>query len=218
MDDRPLAPLLTEVGMHLLTRLLVPLRRVVLGEDGWSDFLEFGHDGHPWWHFREDEAGHLVLIRPGVPEPMRAAVVTPASASRARTAAAPSRVSRAAGVSIVLPSGRSTTPIPDYSPAVHGPLVAALDLLLYLIDRYELRTVPRRTPGLRILRATRAMSLLARDWGHTSGQGERRADRTIALLGERGVLGRTIVGARVEYHLPANALERFERTFGFTVR
>jgi len=218
MDDRPLAPLLTELGMHLLTRLLVPMRRAVLGVDGWSDFLEFGHDGHPWWHYREDEAGRLVLIQPEVPESIRAPVVTPASTSRARPATAPSRVPGTAGVPVVLPSGRWTTPIPDYDAAVHGPLVAALDLLLYLIDRYELRTVPRRTPGRSILRATRAMSLLARDWGHASGQGERRADSAIALLGERGILERIVVGARVEYHLPSDALQRFERTFGFTVR
>ena len=218
MDDEPLAPLLRELGMHLLTRLLLPLRRILYGDDAWSDFFEFGHDGHPWWHYREDEAGRMVLIRHGVPEPIRGARAAPVQAAAAPPTTAPVQAPGGVGATVILPCGRSTTPIPDYSPATHAPLLAALDLLLYLIDHYEPTAVPRRTPGPPVLRATRAMSLLARDWGHRSGQGERRADRAIALLGERDILRRVVVGARVEYRLPADAVERFARTFGFTVR
>ena len=222
MDDQPLAPLLTDIAMHLLNRLLVPLRRVLLGRDGWSDFFEFGHNGHPWWHYQEDEAGRLVLIRRDAPEPMRAARAKPVPIATARQTSAPAEVpgvvAGATGTSIILPCGRSTTPIHDYSSAVHEPLLTALDLLLFLLDHYEPTAVPRRTPGPPVLRATRAMSLLARDWGHRSGQGERRADRAIALLGERRILERVVVGARVEYRLPPDAVQRFGRTFGFTVR
>jgi hypothetical protein len=217
MDDRPLGPLLTELGMHLLTRLLVPVRRRLFGDDAWTNFFTYGHDGRPWWHYREDETGRLVLIRAGVPEPIRPAAPIPAPTAAARPVTASSGVQEAGGVSIVLPCGRSTTPIADYSPVTHEPLIAALDLLLYLIDHYESTAIPRRTLGPPIVRAARSMSLLARDWGHWSGQGERRADRAIALLGERAILDRVVVGARMEYRLPSDAAERFGRTAGFTV-
>jgi hypothetical protein len=202
--------------MHLLTRLLVPVRRWLLGVDGWSEFLEHGYDGHPWWHYREDDWGRLVLIRPTAPGPAPTAAhpVAPAAAPRR----APARVPDATSVSVALPSGRRTTPISSYDPAVHEPLMAALDLLVYLLDHHEPALVARRTPGPPILRSKRSPSLLARDWGRQSGVGERRADRAIALLGAHGVLERVVVGSRTAYKLPPDALARFERAFGFTVR
>ena len=221
MEDRPLAPVLADLGMHIFNRLvLLPLRRFVRGEDAWTDFYEHGALGHPWWHYREDERGRLVLINPAGPEPVHGNPVpqTPTAAAAAtRPAATPAHEPTRAGVSVVLPCGRSTTPIAGYTPDVHGPQIAALDLLLYLADHHHLVAVPRLTPGPPILRPARSLSLLARDWGHRSGQGERRADRAIALLGQRRILERVSVGARVAYHLPPDALGRFEHAFGFTV-
>ena len=221
MEDRPLAPLLTELGKHLLTRLvLLPLRRFVRGEDAWTQFYARGFAGHPWWHYEQDEHGRLVLINPAGPAPVHGNPVPPtptAGAAATRPAATPAQEPTRAGVSIVLPCGRSTTPIAGYAPDVHGPQIAALDLLLDLQAHHRLVAVPRLTPGPPILRPARSQSLLARDWGHRSGQGERRADRAIALLGQRRILERARVGARVEYHLPPDALGRFERAFGFTV-
>ena len=221
MEDRPLAPLLADLGMHVLNRLLlVPLRRLVRGEDAWTDFYEHGALGHPWWHYEQDERGRLVLINPAGPEPLHGNPVpqTPTAAAAAtRPAATPAQAPTRVGVSIVLPCGRSTTPIAGYAPDVHGPQLAALDLLLYLAEHHRLVAAPRLSPGPPILRPARSLSLLARDWGHRSGQGERRADRAIALLGKRRILDRVSVGARSEYHLPPDALSRFERAFGFTV-
>jgi hypothetical protein len=213
MDDHPLAPIFTELGMQLLTKLLIPVRRWWLGVDAWTELFECGLGGHPWWHFREDEAGRLVLIQPTTPGPIPTAAPPSAAAPRR----APVRAPDATGVSVTLPSGRRTTPISSYDPAVHEPLTVALDLLVYLLDHHEPALVARRTPGPPILRSKRSLSLLARDWGHQSGVGERRADRAIALLGEHGVLGRVVVGARSAYQMPSDALARFERTFGFTV-
>ena len=218
MDDEPLAPVLRELGMELLTKFLVPVRRVVLGTDSWSDFLQFGHDGHPWWHFREDEAGRMVLIAPDAPEPICTAAPLSALDAAAPSVGESSRGPGAGGVSVVLPCGRRTTPIQDYDPATHELTIAALDLLLYLLAGYEPRAVPRRAPGPPIVRAARSLSLLARDWGRQSGEGERRADRAIALLGQRGVLERIVVGSRRAYSLPRDALYRYEVSFGYTVQ
>ncbi len=221
MDDRPLAPLLADLGMHVLNRLvLLPLRRVVRGADSWTDFYEHGFAGHPWWHYEQDERGRLVLINPTRPEPVHRIPVPPtptAAAAATRPAATPAQAPPRAGVSIVLPCGRSTTPIAGYAPDLHGPQLAALDLLLYLEAHHRLVVVPRLSAGPPILRPARSLSLLARDWGHRSGQGERRADRAIALLGQWRILERVSVGARVAYHLPPDALGRFERAFRFTV-
>jgi hypothetical protein len=207
--------------MHVLNRLvLLPLRRFVRGDDAWTDFYEHGALGHPWWHYEQDERGRLVLINPAGREPVHETPVPPtptAGAAATRPAPTPAPVPTRADVSIMLPCGRSTTPIAGYAPDVHGPQIAALDLLAYLAEHHRLVAVPRLTPGPPILRPARSLSLLARDWGHRSGQGERREDRAIALLGPRRVLERGSVGARPEYHLPPDDLSRFEHAFGFTV-
>ena len=219
MEDRPLGLLFTELGMHVLTRLVVlPLRQWLYGVDGWTDFYQNGAFGHPWWHYRQDERGRLVLIDHAAPEPIQNRPVipsAPATATPRPESSAPRPTG--CGTSIVLPCGRSTTPIPGYTPEVHAPQIAAFDLLLYLVAHHRLVAVPRTTAGPPIHRAERSLSLLARDWGHQSGHGERRADRAIALLGQRQILERVSVGARVEYRLPPDVLARFERVFRFTV-
>ncbi len=208
MTDRPLAPLAGELAMHLLNWLvLVPLRRAVIGEDAWTDYYAHGIDGHPWWHYAEDGDGRLVLVGPiGTPDP--------GEASPAPGPPAPYQRPVQGGVEVRLACGRLTTPIVGYTPEAHAPLLDCLDLLCALMAN-EVPDLPsaRRAPG----RARRSISLAARDWGTHTGRSQRRADRCLAQLGAEGILERTTVGSRVEWHVPPDAVQRFGRVHGFTV-
>ena len=207
MADRPLAPLLAELGMRLLNRVvLVPLRRLLIGEDAWTDFYECGHDGHPWWHYQQGPDGRLELVGPIGRRPPRPAPPAPLPAPRPRGSGA--------GVAVPLSGGRLTTPIPDYQPALHGAAVDALDLLCTLLDA----AAGVAPPGAgRPVGSRRSISLAAREWGTRTGRTQRGADRCLAQLGAEGILVRSTVGSRAEWHLPADALARFEARHGFSV-
>jgi hypothetical protein len=210
MTDRPLAPLAGELAMHLLTRIvLVPLRRVVVGEDAWTAFYRDGLDGHAWWHFGEDQDGRLVLIGPlGTPDPSDATPTPAAVPPPAPRHPAPG------GVQVRLACGRLTTPIVGYAPATHALLLDCLDLLCTLLDN---ELPPEPGAGRSAGRARRSISLSAREWGTRTGRSQRRADRCLAGLGAQGILERTTVGSRAEWHLPSDALARFGRAHGFTL-
>ncbi|MDA8203948.1 MAG: hypothetical protein M0Z49_14545 [Chloroflexi bacterium] len=206
MANRPLALLVAELGMHAVNRLvLLPLRRLVVGEDAWSEFYEDGHDGHPWWWYEDAPDGHLVLVGPigalrGPPVP------TPPAAPRSRPATG------ADGTSVPLSCGRVTTPIPGYRPEIHDELVDQLDLLCTLFDGRDTAAASGSSQRPRL-----SPSLAARAWGTRTRRSQRRADAYVAALGAAGILERTAVGSRAEWHVPADALERFRVAHGFTV-
>ncbi len=202
MGHRPPAALLAELGMRSLNRLvLVPLRRAIVGEDAWTSFYEFGHDGYPWWWYREGTDGRLVLVGPIGSQP--------AAPVPTRAAPAPVHSGSAAGVSVRLSGGQVTTPIVGYRPEVHGEAVALLDLLCALLHGYD-------ATGGRV-RDQLSPSLLARAWGTRTGHTQRKADRYLAELGAARILERTTVGSRIEWHVPADTLQRFRDIHGFTV-
>ena len=202
MADRPLGALVAEVAMRILNQLvLAPLRRLVIGEDAWTSYFEDGHDGHPWWWYREGSDGRLVLVgpigaRPAPPVPKRP---VPATARPTSTGA---------GVRAPLSGGRATTPIDDYRPDVHDDLVAELDLLCALVNGDDAAGGPD---------GARSPSLAARAWGTRTGRTQRRADRYLASLGAAGVIDRRAVGSRAEWHVPEDALQRFQLRHGFAV-
>ena len=202
MAGRPLAPLLAELGMRFLNRAAVlPLRRLVVGEDAWSEFFELGHDGHPWWWYQEGPDGTLILVGPigsrsTAPMPQR--IPPPPIRPRAT----------ASGASVPMSLGRTTTPIEGYQPEVHDDLIAELDLLCALMYGDD---VAGSRGGVR------SPSLAARAWGTRTGRSQRRADRYLTELGAAGILERTVVGSRAEWHVPPDALARFQAVHGFTV-
>ena len=205
MGDRPPAALLAELGMALFNRLvLVRLRRLIVGEDGWTDFYASGHDGHPWWHYQEGPDGRLSLVgplgsraRPALPQPPRAPLRPKPMAG---------------GLAVALTCGRVTTPIAGYQPGTHAALVDQLDLLCTLLDGGGTSTVADSSHHPRL-----SPSLAARAWGTRTGRSQRRADAYLADLGAAGILVRAAVGSRTEWHVPPDALERFRAAHGFTV-